>query len=143
MKKSFHNFEIYPTIEDINRSELAELSPNLISSAYNNSEHYFETQFSLLREELVRPLVQSVNKFRELALNYGNKKQNKENIFNKNNKSFKEFIESETDFNVYNEIQVLGIDVNYNCGLVLIVTLDHELLELIDWSVSRLQIYLF
>jgi hypothetical protein len=143
MKKSFRNFEIYPTIEDINRSELAELSPNLISSAYNNSENYFETQFSLLREELVRPLVQSVNKFRELALNYGNKKQNKENIFNKNNKSFKELIESETDFNVYNEIQVLGIDVNYNCGLVLIVTLDHELLELIDWSVSRLQIYLF
>jgi hypothetical protein len=54
-----------------------------------------------------------------------------------------ELIESETDFSVYNGIQVLGIDVNYNCGLVLVITLDHELLELIDWSVSRLQIYLF
>lgn len=143
MKKWFRNFEIYPTIEDINRKEFPELEPNLISKAYNNSEHYFETQFSLLREELVRPLVQSINKFRELALNYDNKKQNKENIFNKNNKSFMELIESETDFSVYNGIQVLGIDVNYNCGLVLVITLDHELLELIDWSVSRLQIYLF
>ena len=123
----FKRSKIYPTIADLNREKGPDLSANLIGQSYQNSEHYFETQFNLLREESVRPLVDDVNKLRQIL----SEQKPKEKLL--------ESIEKVIETNVYFDIRLIHpfVELDLDYGSVLKFTFDYKPIQSIDLVVSH------
>lgn len=64
---SFRWLSALPTTVDIHRKETPVLSKNLVNERYNGLDPYLDTQFRLLREDMVRPLVEVIRKYRSKA----------------------------------------------------------------------------
>ena len=60
----FHDMDIFPTMNDLNQDERPFLRANKIKGKYQNLEHYLDVQFRLLREDLVQPLREGIQTYR-------------------------------------------------------------------------------
>ena len=133
----------HPTVDDILRENPPQISPNLINKCYDSTDHYLKTQFDLLREELVRPLIRDVNKLKQLIaeekLRPEEKPKTERNIFNVKKKlPLKERAEQEIDSNVYFDIKLTKpyVEFNGNYGMVLKFSFDYKSLEGVDSTVK-------
>src|SRR5690349_5548635 len=61
---NFRDISIIPTADDILREEPPELPVNRIQENYADLEEYLDTQFRLLHEDMVRPLVDIIQKYK-------------------------------------------------------------------------------
>ena len=139
---NYKKSKIHPTVADIKGQNVSELSPNLIGKSYESCDQYFKTQFNLLREESVRPLVEAVNKLKQLlATEKAKSLQNStdsEVTKADQKRKFRELVDNEVETNVYFDIKLTKpyIDFDPNYGSVLKFTFDYKLIEKIDLMVS-------
>lgn len=59
----FRSMSLYPTAEDLFRTQRGFIRPNKIRGAYQNVEHYLDVQFRLLREDFVHSVRSGVQKY--------------------------------------------------------------------------------
>ncbi|GIY05607.1 NFX1-type zinc finger-containing protein 1 [Caerostris extrusa] len=86
-KKNYRTIPILPNELDIQQS-FAFLRPSVIKGRYQNTEHYLDVQYRLLREDYVRPLRDGITEYL---------------VFKKQNKSTKRI----KDARVYPEVKLL------------------------------------
>ena len=61
----YRSITILPSTSEINEMMPPKLRPNIVEGRYDNWEHYYDTQFKLLKEDFVAPLRRGVCGFRE------------------------------------------------------------------------------
>ena len=133
----FRRVATHPTEADLRRETAPELSPNLVDKAYDSSDQYLKTQFQLLREESVRPLIDDVNKLRDILTDEQTKSLAQNGVDSKR-KALKDKVEKEVEANVYFDVRLLRdyVEFNSHYGPVLKFTFDHSSLDKIDLTVS-------
>ncbi|RWS08662.1 NFX1-type zinc finger-containing protein 1-like protein [Dinothrombium tinctorium] len=125
-KYYYRNLPIFPTTEDVHRGETPRLPENIIYGSYENVDHYLHTQFMLLREILVRPLHESVQK---LILMVNSERKADEN------KPLKECLtrlEYDQSVLVYHDVSFEGAMMS-NSGIIFTIKFDASPLKNIDW----------
>ncbi|KAI1298412.1 NFX1-type zinc finger-containing protein 1 [Halotydeus destructor] len=115
----FRDLSVLPSYDDIHRKEEPFIRKNLTDKSYKNTEHYLDTQFRLLREDFIRPLHQSVQKFIAGSDNL-------------------EKLAKDPDLLIYENIEFLGSEIVPR-GLIFTVQFNVEKLGRVDWlETSRL-----
>ncbi|XP_054156533.1 NFX1-type zinc finger-containing protein 1-like [Oppia nitens] len=149
---NFRSVTAHTTVDDIRREYEPQLEPNLVDKEYEDCDHYLSTQFGLLREELVRPLVDDVNRLRQVLIDYqteqdlensgqqdsqqqedGQQPQHRR-VFKKKKKTLREVIDSHPDIvsNVYFFIKPVKVVVHNRYGPTIDFSFDYSHLESVN-----------
>ncbi|GIY60264.1 NFX1-type zinc finger-containing protein 1 [Caerostris darwini] len=114
--ENFRSIPVLPSVSDIQQFT-AFLRPNITQGKYNNTEHYLDVQYRLLREDYVRPLREGIAEYLKLK---------------KQNKSTKKC----RDVRVYHDVQILKQEF-VNGGLVHMAYFSDKGFERINWEFSK------
>jgi hypothetical protein len=129
MKKSFielqpppDNFrllKLIPSMNEILSRDPVYLRQNIVEQggSYENSNHYLDIHFRLLREDFLGPLRDGIQTYLSKSLN------------------------KNTDIRIYENVYSLGPRLNFRCGLVYGLQLDKKKFGKIQWTNSRRLIY--
>ena len=63
---SYRELSILPTIEEVCNSTPPKLRSNIINGSYTSWEHYYDTQFQLLREDFTAPLRRGISELKSV-----------------------------------------------------------------------------
>ena len=113
----YRSITILPSTSEINEMMLPKLCPNIVEGRYDNWEHYYDTQFKLLREDFVAPLRRGVCGFREGLRG--------RNI---------------SDVRVYYDVMFTGLIFSTD-GILLSVKFDSSKLHRVKWEHSKRLIF--
>ena len=115
----FHDMEIFPTMDDLNQDERPFLRVNKTKGTYQDLGHYLDVQFRLLREDLVQPLRQGIEWYRN---NKGVNKCQSQNI------------------RIYKDVQILCPRC-FREGIGYVVRFNTKELGQVDWELSKRLLY--
>ena len=113
----YRSISILPSTVEINEMLPPKLRPNIIEGRYDNWEHYYDTQFKLLKEDFVAPLRRGVCGFRE-----GRRGRDI------------------SDVRVYYDVVFTGLIFSAD-GIVLSVQFDSSKLHRVNWEHSKRLIF--
>ena len=113
----YRSISILPSTSEINEMMPPKLCANIIEGCYDNWEHYYDTQFKLLKEDFVAPLRRGVCGFRE-----GQR------------------VRDISDVRVYYNVMFTGLMFSAD-GIVLSVKFDSSKLHRVNWEHSKRLIY--
>ena len=113
----YRSISILPSTSEINEMIPPKLCANIIEGCYDNWEHYYDTQFKLLKEDFVAPLRRGVCGFREGLRG-----------------------RDISDVRVYYNVIFTGLMFSAD-GIVLSVQFDSSKLHRVNWEHSKRLIY--
>ena len=113
----YRTIPILPSTSEINKMLPPMLRANIVEGRYNNWEHYYDTQFKLLKEDFVAPLRRGVCGFREGLRG-----------------------REISDVRVYYNVIFTGLIFSAD-GIVLSVQFDSSKLHRVNWEHSKRLIY--
>ena len=113
----YRSISILPSTVEINEMLPPKLHPNIIEGRYDNWEHYYDTQFKLLKEDFVAPLRRGICGFRE-----GRRGRDI------------------SDVRVYYDVVFNGLMFSAD-GIVLSVQFDSSKLHRVNWEHSKRLIF--
>ena len=113
----YRSISILPSTSEINEMMPPKLHPNIVEGRYDNWEHYYDTQFKLLKEDFVAPLRRGVCGFREGLRG-----------------------RDISDVRVYYNVVFTGLIFGTD-GIVLSVQFDSSKLHRVNWEHSKRLIY--
>ena len=116
---NFRLLKLIPSMDEILSNEPVFLRANIVEQggSYENSEHYLDIHFRLLREDFLGPLRDGIQTY----VSHSSQKN--------------------TDIRIYENVFSLGPRVNPKCGLVYGLRLDKQKFGKIQWTNSRRLIY--
>ncbi|GBN41411.1 NFX1-type zinc finger-containing protein 1 [Araneus ventricosus] len=114
--ENYRTIPVLPNVSDILQA-CSFLRPNVVEGRYQNTEHYLDVQYRLLREDYVKPLRDGIAEYLRLK---------------KQNKSFKKC----KDVKVYSDMQVLKQEF-VNGGLVHMASFNDPSFAKIKWDFSK------
>ncbi|CAL1285238.1 unnamed protein product [Larinioides sclopetarius] len=114
--EDYRSIPILPGEVDIHQA-CAFLRPSIIKGQYQNTEHYLDVQYRLLREDYVRPLREGINEYL---------------TFKDNNKSLKRI----KDIKVYPQVQIIKQEF-VNGELLHMVYINDKKFANIKWEFSK------
>ena len=123
----YKNMSILPLTSEINNEMVPpKLRPNIVEGGYDSWEHYYDTQFKLLKEDFVASLRRGICDFR--------KEEEIQNAPN-NNRVWKIL-----DIRVYDNVTFTGLCFSTN-GITLTIRFDCSKLHKVKWEHSKRLIY--
>ncbi|KFM67868.1 NFX1-type zinc finger-containing protein 1, partial [Stegodyphus mimosarum] len=114
--EEYRNIPILPTDEDVLQG-CTFLRPNVIEGRYQDTEHYLDVQYRLLREDYMKPLRDGITEYLRLK---------------RNGKSLKNC----KDIRIYQNVRIIKQDF-VNGGLVHIAEFDIKIFRNIKWEFSK------
>ena len=123
----YKNTSILPLTSEINNEMVPpKLRPNIVEGRYDSWEHYYDTQFKLLKEDFVASLRRGICDFRK-----------EEEILNTpdNNRLWQA-----ADIRVYDNVTFTGLCFSTN-GITLTIQFDCSKLSRVKWEHSKRLIY--
>ncbi|CAL1276814.1 unnamed protein product [Larinioides sclopetarius] len=114
--ENYRSIPVLPNVSDILQA-CSFLRPNVVDGRYQNTEHYLDVQYRLLREDYVRPLRDGIAEYLRL------KKQNKS-------------VKKCKDVKVYSDVQILKQEF-VNGGLVHMAFFNDPGFARIKWDFSK------
>ena len=123
----YKNTSILPLTSEINNEMTPpKLRPNIVEGCYDSWEHYYDTQFKLLKEDFVASLRRGICDFRKA-----------EQI---QNTSSDNTIWKIADVRVYDNVMFTGLCFSNN-GITLTIQFDCSKLRRVNWEHSKRLIY--
>ena len=123
----YKNTSILPLTDEINNEMIPpKLRPNIIEGCYDNWEHYYDTQFKLLKEDFVASLRRGICDFRKA-----------EQI---QNTSSDNMVHKISDVRVYDYVMFTDLCFGTN-GITLTIQFDRSKLRRVNWEHSKRLIY--
>ena len=113
----YRSISILPSTSEINEMIPPKLHANIVEGCYDSWEHYYDTQFKLLKEDFVAPLRRGVCGFRDGLRG-----------------------RDISDVRVYYDVVFTGLIFSVD-GIVLSVQLDSSKLRRVNWEHSKRLIY--
>ena len=113
----YRSISILPSTSEINEMIPPKLHANIVEGCYDSWEHYYDTQFKLLREDFVAPLRRGVCGFRDGLRG-----------------------RDISDVRVYYDVVFTGLIFSVD-GIVLSVQFDSSKLRRVNWEHSKRLIY--
>jgi hypothetical protein len=116
---NFRLLKIIPSMNEILSPEPVYLRQNIVEQggSYENSNHYLDIHFRLLREDFLGPLRDGIQTY----------------LSNSTTKN--------TNIRIYEDVFSVGPKLNFRCGLVYGLQLDKKKFGKIQWTNSRRLIY--
>ena len=122
--EDFRHLSVIPTLRDIITDERPFLRPNKIDGPYDNTQHYLDVQFRLLREDFVKPLRDGIQKFKLLMGKHPTPKDD----------------ESMQDVRVYDNVEIRQPVFTSN-GTVYQIKFDISKFHSVQWENSKRLIF--
>ena len=113
----YKNLSILLDASKINEMFPPKLHPNIVEGHYDSWEHYYDTQFKLLKEDFVAPLRRGVCGFREGLRG-----------------------RDISDIRVYYDVAFTGLNFSVE-GIILSVKFDSSRFHIVKWEHSKCLIY--
>ena len=120
--EDFRLLSVIPTLRDIITDERPFLTPNKIDGPYDNTQHYLDVQFRLLREDFVKPLRDGI----QTLLVIGKYRTPKE--------------ERLLDVRVYDNVEIRQPDFTSN-GIAYRIKFDISKFHRVQWQNSKRLIF--
>ena len=123
----YKNMSILPLTNEINNEMTPpKLRPNIVEGGYDSWEHYYDTQFKLLKEDFVASLRRGICDFRK-----------EERLQNASSDSK---VWKIADVRVYDNVNFTGLCFSSN-GITLTIQFDCSKLRRVNWEHSKRLIY--
>jgi hypothetical protein len=129
---------IVPRLDEIFNDRNPKLEKNIIKGAYQDSQHYLEVQYKLLREDFLQPLRDGIVKFREIVYDW-RRNCDKSNNIRFTSETFHEMSRIDSLF-VYHDVEMNSNECNDH-GVVYSMRLNQASVSAIKWELSKRLIF--